>query len=42
MAYTIKKGDQSNYVITVTFDKSEKEHERIHVLKHYQQTMNVP
>ncbi len=42
MAYSFKKGDQSNYVITVTFDKSEKEHEKMHVLKHYQQTMNVP
>ena len=41
MAYSLKKGDQSNYEVVITFTEENKKKEKMHVLQHFQQTLNV-
>ncbi|MDR3169281.1 MAG: hypothetical protein LBU27_06065 [Candidatus Peribacteria bacterium] len=41
MAYTLTKGPQSNYLLEITFTTADVEHEKAHVLKHFQADMTL-
>ncbi|MDR0860259.1 MAG: hypothetical protein LBO09_04760 [Candidatus Peribacteria bacterium] len=41
MAYTLTKGNQSNYHLEITFTAEDQAHEKAHVLKHFQADMNL-
>ncbi|GHV22831.1 trigger factor [Clostridia bacterium] len=41
MAYTLTKGNQSNYLLEITFTAEDQVHEKAHVLKHFQADMNL-
>lgn len=41
MAYKLTTGDQSNYILEISFTNTDKEHEKEHVLKHFQKDMNI-
>ena len=41
MTYKLTKGTQSNYDLEITFTSADKEHEKQHVLKHFQADMSL-
>jgi trigger factor len=41
MAYTLTKGPQSNYLLEITFTATDAEHEKAHILKHFQADMTL-
>ena len=42
MAYSLKKGDKSNYEVVITFSEWDKAHEESHVLQHLAASVNLP